>query len=1382
MKDDYLSKNYHSRYFSVALSDNISELEVVYGIDRSKKLNKLDFIRLLNILRHKYESIGESNTLDITKQIITLKNIYLSNIRCTIEGIKNIQEYCKNNKIGEIKDVQYLEKKNYINSKIPDADYSSVINYDYNFKMNLKSEEELYNSYGVIINYLEDFDKSEKYFRYKKRYSFITDDKLFRIDLTAVKTSDWDNSKRKYKCYRSFLESNILKNEETYELEIEYIGSNEKVDTKTNEKLSPIDDFIEKLSENMVKRYHSQNEYHQNEYSELQYIEKTKEKKQKDEYKYDSEDEFEDDYTDRLFPVTFTPITSDPLSDIMIDYWIMSDKEWLYDTLFNYEKKLLYEKIEKNVKGDYLNSEEGDYVIYHISPSFTDEEKEEIKDFPEDFSNRLMIPLNMILNTSERYEKEEIITEKLVTEPTWGPKKKEKRIAFCSKTNDFEKIEKILDKRKVKKGVTMEYLIRWENKDKTHDEWKTEGELPDAQKMIKEYNNSLEKYKLSEQSKKRREVYNSEIIDPGVAAEIIRLEEGYPLSTTSEKTIIRRSKLVIDNVISNLNDIIYELLKCIHNTDKIIPRRKMDDILQTYHSLTEQMDYTKEKQELEKLNEMIKKEKNYAKIKDYKYKIYQIQKKIKPTRFVGPQPVSMSKDCLMPDNPHSILSGYVVTEKADGVRAQLLIQSKNGYLITSKLDVIDTCVKYENCKGLWLFDGEYITKNINNEDIKLFMIFDVYYAGDGDSETYPNHAYTYPWLSRDKKDISRSLIIHDYRSRVNMIGEDGSIKIDFKNYLEGPKELKRDKKNPKIYTNITSMGKQSKKILDIAKKRDDGYEYEIDGLIYLPMFLSVKSMNEGEIENNIGGTWSINYKWKPPEENTIDFRVKIVKQGKKDKITTITENGEVIQCKEVDLYVDYKIFDDEEYDFCRELLKSEKDNSIFNKNEILFLRDKDISTTKIKLKNGKMLCCKDKVEIVHNMIVEMRFLGLDKEIKWEPLRFRKDKNNRAQYFKIANNIWDTINEPVLESLITGKDKEGLYNIKKIEKIDNYYVGGLDMKSDKSLREFHNYIKSKLIEYVCSVGNKPISIMDTSIGQGGDIQKYLRSKNRINFLFGLDIYPDINRAAKRFYFEKMRKPKALFMQYDTGEIISEKSGLIGDNIEINTQLIDILYEKNRNISKQYKSYEKKYSGLGKKGFNIISSQFSFHYYCKDEKSLRNYIYNLSENCKTGGFFIGTCYDGKKVFDLLKDKEIIEMKDEFGNLVYSITKDYSIDTFQYSKGDPENNLSLLGNKIDVYMNSIGQKIKEYLVNFEYIIKIMKEYDFELYDCKEKGLLNKSKYHYLPGMGGFELILKDLRSIEDKMLREFYSETYELLKKENQGLVNLISLNNWFIFQKK
>ena len=63
-------------------------------------MKKTDFLRLLNILRQKYHSIEESNTLDINKQVVTLKKTLLSNIRVSIEGVQNIQRYCKTNKIS----------------------------------------------------------------------------------------------------------------------------------------------------------------------------------------------------------------------------------------------------------------------------------------------------------------------------------------------------------------------------------------------------------------------------------------------------------------------------------------------------------------------------------------------------------------------------------------------------------------------------------------------------------------------------------------------------------------------------------------------------------------------------------------------------------------------------------------------------------------------------------------------------------------------------------------------------------------------------------------------------------------------------------------------------------------------------------------------------------------------------------------------------------------------------------------------------------------------------------------------------------------------------------------------------------------------------------
>ena len=71
-----------------------------------------------------------------------------------------------------------------------------------------------------------------------------------------------------------------------------------------------------------------------------------------------------------------------------------------------------------------------------------------------------------------------------------------------------------------------------------------------------------------------------------------------------------------------------------------------------------------------------------------------------------------------------------------------------------------------------------------------------------------------------------------------------------------------------------SILKYSKKILD----KSGGFEYFTDGLIFLPMSLPVKGMIEGESVKSIKGTWKLNYKWKPPEENTIDFKI-IFTQG-----------------------------------------------------------------------------------------------------------------------------------------------------------------------------------------------------------------------------------------------------------------------------------------------------------------------------------------------------------------------------------------------------------------------------------------------------------------------------------------------------------------------
>lgn len=819
----------------------------------------------------------------------------------------------------------------------------------------------------------------------------------------------------------------------------------------------------------------------------------------------------------------------------------------------------------------------------------------------------------------------------------------------------------------------------------------------------------------------------------------------------------------LDCVEFKLNELIGILLNQIHETQLLVSKRKCEIILEDYKNLTEQnSDYVK---------------------------------------FLGPQPVSMGLEMLNPDNPHSIFKGYVVTEKADGIRAELFIDiSSEGYLITQKKEIIYTGLKFNNYKNT-ILDGEYITKDRDGKAIKLFMIFDIYYMDSGD---YASHPYTYPWLN--KKDIpSRSIILNDFQNKVHIVPSkindirDGiyslrwskdereirikdTIRIGYKRYYEGPKKLIQDKENPSLYKNLGGIGKYCKKILDLDKK--DNYEYNIDGLIFMPMNYPVSSSSPEIAVDNIGVTWYQNYKWKPPEENTIDFRIEFVKEesNNKNKITSFTKHNKIVKCQQVKLYVGYDIKKDITTDFTWKVMGYHNRKQ----NEILFNppTEKDsIHICNIPLTNDKLMCLKDKTILQDRGIYEMRYEPKNPfGYQWIPLRVRDDKT-RPNDSSTADNVWRTIQYPVLEKYIIGKDLTEIdYTIAK-EKSD-YYIEDAESDADISLREFHNYIKDKLIRSITSIGNKNISILDTSIGRGGDLNKYLRSVNKIDFLLGLDISGDINKCAKRYYL-KNEKTKALFLQYDTSKSIKGGEGCVGEHIDRNKLLIDILYDRQRALPKELRPLVPKYKGLCKKGFDIISSQFSIHYYFKDELTLRTYIQNISENIKKGGYFIGTCYDGMKVFQMLEKNEgHIEMMDEFNNKVYSITKKYELEDFNYSKDNIE---KLFGQKIDVYMNSIGQTITEYLVNFEMFIEMMKEYDLVLAkpDVKKefKGFFDNVDLSYRDGIGGFEKMIDNLEALysKDLSLKQYFPEAFGLLKESNKLLRDLSSLNNWFIFQK-
>ena len=212
-----------------------AELEVVLNTRTS--LTRDTFLKLINLFKgKKYYQLNVPEMLDIRTLFKTQtdKSI-LSNTRATILGQQSIKKYCETDDINLVekhginpessaKNIVYIQKSNYF-KKGNDGErgyFNSVLNEEYNYKINLKREVES-NAYNVD-NFKENWKEKLKMFRYKKRFSFVTRDNLFRIDLTIVKDSIKEKNGQ-YILTKTFRESNALMNPENYEIEIEYIGS-----------------------------------------------------------------------------------------------------------------------------------------------------------------------------------------------------------------------------------------------------------------------------------------------------------------------------------------------------------------------------------------------------------------------------------------------------------------------------------------------------------------------------------------------------------------------------------------------------------------------------------------------------------------------------------------------------------------------------------------------------------------------------------------------------------------------------------------------------------------------------------------------------------------------------------------------------------------------------------------------------------------------------------------------------------------------------------------------------------------------------------------------------------------------------------------------------
>ena len=635
-------------------------------------------------------------------------------------------------------------------------------------------------------------------------------------------------------------------------------------------------------------------------------------------------------------------------------------------------------------------------------------------------------------------------------------------------------------------------------------------------------------------------------------------------------------------------------------------------------------------------------------------------------------PVTMKRRHIRADRPNNILTGYTVTNKADGQRCFLVVmRDKKVLLIRPNGSITWTGLTATKDSHIGdTIDGEYV------EDLHLFCIFDVYsFRGKNTTRL--------PLFTTDSEVVSNPLgcRIGCGREFVSDLNRDFTsqmsgrpLRVETKMFLAGDGPAMEEAINTMLNTK---------------------FEYETDGLIFTP-----RSTPVAPLADRRGNTWTTVYKWKPADQNSIDFLVKFSPGESYDTVLKErvfkgqlyigrTRGFDIVYPCETMTgeYVPPKMAPE------LQVLAETQDRApgIFQPS---VPRNPDAYNIMIPLDGKGMPVDTHGARVEDNTIIEcVRDVDND---RWKILRTRYDKTYQYRVLHqpqfgndvaTANSIWTNIHVPVTEEMLTtcaSNPPDDTFED------DLYYRDDLGSR-DRVLKDtyaFHNKIKAGLFKQSVKPGS---TLLELAMGRGGDLLKWKEAKP--SRVVGMDIASGnlespVQGACVRYIREQAqgradRLPPALFVVGDMTQPLYEQ-----DN-----RYIRIL----AGLEPAPTPYLQQFAGL--KQFDSISCQMAMHYACTSEDTFKVFTKNLIDHGK--GEFFGTCMDGAAVYASLVGKKSSLFRADgqvFGEIVKS-----------YDDGDTWR--EEFGQMISVKLESFEKPMDEALVPFGKVTDMLAEAGYEL-----------------------------------------------------------------------
>uniref|UniRef100_A0A061R2I6 mRNA (guanine-N(7))-methyltransferase n=1 Tax=Tetraselmis sp. GSL018 TaxID=582737 RepID=A0A061R2I6_9CHLO len=144
-----------------------------------------------------------------------------------------------------------------------------------------------------------------------------------------------------------------------------------------------------------------------------------------------------------------------------------------------------------------------------------------------------------------------------------------------------------------------------------------------------------------------------------------------------------------------------------------------------------------------------------------------------------------------------------------------------------------------------------------------------------------------------------------------------------------------------------------------------------------------------------------------------------------------------------------------------------------------------------------------------------------------------------------------------------------------------------------LKQFHNTIKRHLINRFAYGAE---TLLDLACGRGGDLDKWFDAQ--VKYVKGVDLSPkEVEEARHRYEGKKSRRGSNMRAEF----VDTDKLG------------IEPFVEPMQ--------------------YDVVTCMFAIHYFFASRNVAKMFFDTVSRNLRDGGFFFGTCPDGKRILSLL-----------------------------------------------------------------------------------------------------------------------------------------------------